>query len=301
MRNHHSHLLIHITLLVSSVFLSAGFTFGAELELRSIDIGHAQLNIEVWESAIENPETIIALPGSGADITRFKLIAPLIADAGYRFIAVNQRGIAGSTGELEGLSLHDYASDIAAIIEALGLEEAHLLGWAMGNRIARAAATDFPQKAASISLIAAGGLVKPLTEPGDLGKLLGESDLSEIEKMELARRTLFSDRSSDAIVRDFVLGLRYWPEARRSQRQANGDTPLEQWWAGGTGPMLIVQGQDDKTAPPENGVRMKQQFADRITLVNLEAAGHAMGLERPEETAAAIISFLRQHPYASAN
>ena len=60
--------------------------------------------------------------------------------------------------------------------------------------------------------------------------------------------------------------------------------------------MLIIQGLDDKTAPPENGIRMKAEFGDRITLVNLPNAGHAMGLEKPEETAAALLSFLRSHP-----
>ena len=56
--------------------------------------------------------------------------------------------------------------------------------------------------------------------------------------------------------------------------------------------MLTVQGEDDKTAPPENGRRMKQEFAERITLVNLKEAEHLMGLEKPRETAAGVLSFL---------
>lgn len=60
--------------------------------------------------------------------------------------------------------------------------------------------------------------------------------------------------------------------------------------------MLIVQGLDDKTAPPENGIRMQAEFGERVTLVNLENAGHLMGMEQPRATADAIIQFLRQHP-----
>jgi len=56
--------------------------------------------------------------------------------------------------------------------------------------------------------------------------------------------------------------------------------------------MLIVQGMDDKAAPPENCIRMQQEFGERGTLVNLQGAGHAVGLEKPVETTAAIISFL---------
>ena len=81
-----------------------------------VDIGHAQLNIEAWKSDAKDFETIIVLPGSGADVNRYKYIDPLLADAGYQVVAVNQRGIAGSTGKLDGLSLHDYAADVAAII-----------------------------------------------------------------------------------------------------------------------------------------------------------------------------------------
>ena len=253
----------------------------------------------MWESDAKNSETIIALPGSGGDVSRYKYLAPLIADSGYRVIAINQRGIGGSTGELEDLTLHDYAADVAAIIDVLDLQKAHLLGWALGNRTSRVVATDFQNKVASISLIAAGGLVRPLTEPGELGRLLGEAGIPDTEKFNIARRTLFSPNTSDRLVYDYVRELKYWPDARRSQGQANRNTPLEQWWAGGNGPMLIVQGVDDKTAPPENGHQMKQEFGERITLVNLEGAGHAMGLEKPRETAAAIVSFLAKHAIAA--
>jgi pimeloyl-ACP methyl ester carboxylesterase len=156
------------------------------------------------------------------------------------------------------------------------------------------------ESGASISVIAAVGLAKPLTIPDELGQLLGEPNLTEAEKLRLARRTLFSPHTDEQIVLDFVRALKYWPDARRSQRLANRNTPLEQWWAGGNGPMLIIQGVDDKTAPPENGSRMKLEFGERITLVDLEAAGHAMGLEKPRETAAAIVSFLAKHPITAA-
>ncbi len=267
----------------------------------SIDIGHAHLNAllwqsELWNSGSGNGETVLALPGSGADVSRYKYIGPLLAEAGYRFVAINQRGIMGSTGSLEGLDLHDYGDDIVGVIDSFDLDKVHMLGWALGNRIARVLATDHPQRVATTSLIAAGGLVPALTEPGELGQLLGNRDLSTAEKERLARRTLFSPASDESLIKEYVEGLNYWSEARASQTQANRSTPTEQWWAGGSGPMLIIQGLDDKTAPPENGILMKEEFGERITLVNLPNAGHAMGLEKPAETASALISFLREHP-----
>ena len=64
--------------------------------------------------------------------------------------------------------------------------------------------------------------------------------------------------------------------------------------------MLIVQGVGDKTAPPENGSPMKLEFGERITLVALKGPGHAMELEKPRKTAAAIVSFLAKHPITAA-
>ncbi|PCJ28727.1 MAG: hypothetical protein COA96_00660 [SAR86 cluster bacterium] len=288
-------LLTLVTSLVTSIL--SFHLIAADTKQITIDIGHAQLNAVEWIANDETIETVIALPGSGGDISRYKYIGPLIADAGYRVIAINQRGIMGSTGTLDNLTLHDYAADIAKVIDVLSLEKIHIVGWALGNRIARVLATDYPEKIASVTLIAAGGLVRPLTEPGELGMLLGQQDLPEDKKINLARRVLFSPASSTAIVREYVQGLKYWNDSRASQIQANRNTPLEQWWAGGVGPMLIVQGIDDKTAPPENGLRMQEEFGKRITLVNLPNAGHAMGLEKPAETADAIISFLEKHRF----
>jgi hypothetical protein len=53
-------------------------------------------------------------------------------------------------------------------------------------------------------------------------------------------------------------------------------------------------------APPENGSQMKLEFGERITLVALKAAGHAMELEKPRKTATAIASFLAKHPIIAA-
>lgn len=279
-----------------TVLYTSALAAAAEPTQQSLDIGHATLNAWVWDAIGGSGETIIALPGSGGDVSRYKYIGPLLAAAGYNVIAVNQRGIMGSTGNLSGLTLHDYAADIAAVIDNLGIGKAHLVGWALGNRTSRLVATTYPDKVASVSLIAAGGLARPLTEPGELGELLGNENLDFADKARLARRTLFSPDSDAGLVAEYVQELNYWHEARASQSEANRNTPLAQWWAGGEGPMLIVQGLDDKTAPPENGLRMQQEFGERISLVNLEHAGHMMGMERPQATAGAIIAFLQKHP-----
>ena len=268
----------------------------AEPGFRTIDIGHAQLNVAEWLPADSRDELILALPGSGGDYSRYQRLAPLLAEAGYHTIVINQRGIMGSSGNLEELTLSDLAADVIAIADTLQAEKFHMMGWAFGNRTSRMLATEYPDRVASLTLIAAGGLVPALTQPGELSRLLGEADLPLAEKIRLARRTLFSPATDHSLLQDYATNLRYWPDARRAQRSANLNTPVERWSAGGEGPVLMVMGEDDLTAPVENGHLMKQRHGERLELAIIPEAGHVVGLEKPHEALAAIVSFLARNP-----
>ena len=261
-----------------------------------VDVDYAEFVLHIWQPKAGNFETVFALPGSGADVSRYKYIGPLLAKAGYRLIAVNQRGISGSTGNLEQLTLRDLAGDIIAIADRLKIKKFHMTGWAFGNRTSRMLATMYPARLGSLVLIAAGGLVPALTRPGELAQLLDDQNLSEKEKIYLARETMFSPATDENILREYVSTLTYWPEARAGQRQANQNTALDDWIAGGNGPILMIMGTDDLTAPIENGYLMKAKHGDRLTLITVEKTGHAVGLEKPELVAKFMIQFLQKHP-----
>ena len=57
-------------------------------------------------------------------------------------------------------------------------------------------------------------------------------------------------------------------------------------------PLLVVQGLDDTVARPENGRSLKDDLGDRVHLVELSGAGHALLIEKPAEIADAILTFL---------
>ena len=56
------------------------------------------------------------------------------------------------------------------------------MGWAFGNRTSRMLATDYPERVASVTLIAAGGLVPALTERGEIGPLVGRNPIFPKQK-----------------------------------------------------------------------------------------------------------------------
>lgn len=284
--------LFSLCLLLSIEVFSAS---NSNFEEKIVDAGYARFSTHIWSEGEAELGTIFALPGSGADASRYQLVGPLLADAGYKVIGINQRGIMGSTGSLDNLSLRDLAADVIAIADELEIEKFHLAGWAFGNRTSRMLATIYPDRLASLTLIAAGGLVPAKTEAGELAQLLDNSKLSINEKVHLAHRTMFSPDTEEAIVRSYVEKLTYWPDARIAQRQANQNTDLEEWANGGSGPILMVMGVDDLTAPIDNGHLMKERLGERLTLVAVDGAGHAIGLEKPKVVAAAIIQFLVKH------
>jgi pimeloyl-ACP methyl ester carboxylesterase len=71
-------------------------------------------------------------------------------------------------------------------------------------------------------------------------------------------------------------------------------TPVGDWWAGGSCPILVIQGLQDRIAPPANGYHLKAEFPDRVEVVDLDGAGHALCSEKPREIAALIAAFARR-------
>ncbi|MDZ7728767.1 MAG: alpha/beta hydrolase [Dehalococcoidia bacterium] len=87
----------------------------------------------------------------------------------------------------------------------------------------------------------------------------------------------------------------WWPCAAAAQALATRRTPTEEWWHAGTAPVLVVQGMQDRLAPPGNACALQEDLGDRVTLVEVEGAGHALLPEQPEAVATAVKSFFEAH------
>ncbi|MEM8621658.1 MAG: alpha/beta hydrolase, partial [Actinomycetota bacterium] len=61
-------------------------------------------------------------------------------------------------------------------------------------------------------------------------------------------------------------------------------------------PRLVVQGLDDRIAPPENGYRLRERWPDRVEVVDVPDAGHAILNEQPAAVSAAIINYIARLP-----
>lgn len=234
-------------------------------------------------------ETIVMIPGRGLSADSFTELARALDKAGYRTVAINPRGIEGSTGPLEKLTLKDYANDVAAVIQALGLSRAHVLGHAYGNRVARMLAVERSGLVETVILLAAGGRVGPRPEAIKAAEKLEKPDVTRAEKIEATRVVYFGPKSDPTP----WVNLKEFSAASQAQGEALKATPRDLWWSGGTAPMLVIQGLEDKIAPPENGRALRDEHGDRVRLVELPNAGHALVIEEPKAIAKAITEFLK--------
>ncbi len=225
-------------------------------------------------------EPIVFIPSRGRGVEDFDDLSKRLVAAGYRAILPQPRGIGGSTGPLEGVTYHDLASDVAATIQSLAGGPAIIIGHAFGNRIARTLASDHPGLVKQLILLSAGGMVPRSPEIERVTTRFWETDLPREDRLTAIRQAFFAS-GNDA---------RAWQEgwyfsAARAQRAAEARTPLKGWWACGSAPILVLQGTEDVIAVPENAERLAAEFRDRVTLVEIPKAGHAMLPEQPDEIA----------------
>ncbi len=233
---------------------------------------------------------VVMVPSLGRGAADFDDLAGRLAAAGFRAVAIEPRGVGRSEGPMEGLTLHDYAADLAATIEALQDGPAHVIGHAFGNRVVRCFATDRPDLARSVTLLGAGGRVPPDAEAAAaLGRCF-EPEISLDDRMAAAAIAFFAPGNDPRLWSDG-----WYPEVAAAEGAASRATPPTVWWDAGVAPVLVVQGLQDRIAPPGNGRALKEAFDDRVTLVEVADAGHALLPEKPAAVAEAVIAFLRSH------
>jgi pimeloyl-ACP methyl ester carboxylesterase len=248
-------------------------------------------NIEVCINGSGEPVAMI--PGLGVDISMFDGLSHDLNAEGYKTLRINPRGVGRSSGKLADLTLHDFAADIAGVIQHYGSSPLTVLGAAFGNRITRCLAQDFPGLVKKLILLSAGGITGPDPEVTPIFQTMLTpqfQDLSEKERLDMMQQAFYSPATGKESVR---IPNKIWYEAISFHMKAAKATGIDEWWAGGTAPMLIIQGLDDRIAPPANGRDLSKRFGARVSLIELENAGHALLDECPITIKDEIVAYLR--------
>ncbi|MEV6165306.1 alpha/beta hydrolase [Streptomyces sp. NPDC052052] len=238
--------------------------------------------------------TALLLPGyTGSKEDFIALLEPLCA-AGYRTVAVDGRGQYETEGtpRQETYAQSELARDVLAQAAAVGNgDTVHLVGHSLGGQIARAAVLLDASPFRSLTLMSSGPA--QVAEAQQLKvKMLGDAlaTLSMAEAWE-AMRAL--DPPEDATTDGEALRRR-WLRTQPAQLIATGrqlatepDRVAELAAAGL--PLHVLSGERDDTWPVPLLDEMAQRLGARRT--RIEGAEHSPNTDRPERTAAALISF----------
>ena len=221
----------------------------------------------------------------------------------YRVLAPDLRGFGQSKGTLAGrfASVEEYADDLAALVQNLGLdkEKIVLIGLSMGGYIAFAFYRKYAQMVRGLVLCDTRSesdtdqarqnrfrLIEDLRELGmeaaveaNLPKLLSpENYVNRDDLVADLSRTIYLNGTDGAIAAAGALAHR--PDS----------TPL---LAKIAVPTLVIHGQDDQIIPVESARKMAQAIPDwQLSIV--PRAGHLSNLENPEFFNQALETFLKE-------
>jgi pimeloyl-ACP methyl ester carboxylesterase len=251
---------------------------------RNIEVSGATLECTVDGSGTP----VVLLANAGCSSGYFEDLARVLVAGGCQTISINMRGVGGSCGSLDGATLHDLTGDVAGVIEAVGCGPAHLVGHAFGNRIARCLAVDQPLLVRSVTLLAAGGLIAPSPPIGAHFRNAKQAKMNGSDCVTVLGARWLSPASDPRILER----VECWPAIFVAHLATSRNVPLEYWWGAGTAPLLVIQGLDDEAAPPGNGHALREQFGERVRVIDLPRAGHFLLLEQPEAVIRAVAEFV---------
>jgi len=241
-----------------------------------------------------NGEYVVIIPSLGRGVEDYtekynSTLTTRLAEAGYRVVLIQPRGIGKSTGDLtpETTSMGLLAHDIKSVLDALGIAPAHFIGHAFGNRLARTFTTLYPEHVDRLVLLAAGGGFRMSEEQVDCLSSALNLKLPDEERLKFIRRAFFA-KMNDARV--WLHG--WYPALARAQVMAARMINGEYFKKAGGRPFLLIQAAEDYVAPPDKAGRaLKAELGDQVTYVEIPETGHALSAERPDEIAKHIIEY----------
>lgn len=235
---------------------------------------------------------VLLVHGLGGTSNFYQVQADGLADR-FQVIRVDLAG-AGRSPVAGPVSIESHADDLAAVLDALDVTSAAVVGHSMGTLVVRALAARHPGKVSALALLGAVG------EPADAGRkaqrdraaTLRADGPAAVAPGVVANALSESTRRDKPEVAAFVreLIMRQDPEgyARNCEALAAATDPgpiAEDL------PLLLITGDADKVGPPAVSEALARAHGD-ATVEVLPGVGHWTAVEAAGPTTGHLLKFL---------
>ena len=252
-------------------------------------------------------EPLLLIMGYGANSQWWYRQVPAFSQD-YKVIIFDNRGTGRSDKPDAPYTMAMMAGDAAGLLEAIGIEAAHVFGVSMGGMIAQELALGYPEKVLS--------LILGCTTPGGRNTVLPDNEaLTFLFDHERRRQLPLEEQAKE------LLPFLFSQDFLDKNRNLLGDfishafehiTPLHGYQMQGeainsynvydripeiTAPTLVITGTGDRLIPAENS-RILASRIPNAELVLFENVGHGFTGELPEESNSAVLDFLRRHSHS---
>lgn len=250
---------------------------------------------------------VVLVHGFGASTFSWRETIPALAEAGFRVLALDLRGFGLADKTFEADYSHPAQADfVMAVMSAVGIERAVLVGHSMGGNVIAHAALRHPQRVTGLVFVA--GAVSLGAPPAfSPAVLLNVPPVRQWARV-LLTRALTPDQVAETqlsayAVKDVVtpavregylnvLTVRDWDLALLGVVRDSAANGLTQPLSAITAPVMIVWGEQDSWVPLDpRGLALRQAFPS-ARWVTYPGIGHLPQEEAPAQFNRDLIAFL---------
>lgn len=240
---------------------------------------------------------LVLISGLGGDRTFWSASVERLSPR-FRVIVFDTRGIGKSDAPREPYTMEQFADDLAGLLDAIGIERAHVLGFSMGGNIALAFALRYPERVDKLVLASSFAVMNKQARLF-LDAVLSVYEGGATSKMmfDLIAPWLFSASFLDAPAN--AAYLQYdendpdqqpfyaWKNQYLAQQAFDVVSRLREIEK----PTLVISGQMDRLAHEEDSVLLAEKIKNAIHR-SIPGSGHLVNYEDPDSFHDSILAFL---------
>jgi pimeloyl-ACP methyl ester carboxylesterase len=250
--------------------------------------------VSYMEAGAGHAKAVFLLHGIGSNSTGWRFVIDGLKDR-YRVIAWNAPGYYLTDNlKAETPSNFQYADAVAALLDALGIEQVYMAGSSFGSLIAASFAFRHPGRVERLALLGTARGQKWLPAEERVKRLRMREESIRDGGIGLAQtrwKNLIADNSSPMTIRltQEILKATHKRGFIQAARASDATDVME--FAGQIkAPTLVMTGTEDRVNPPEISRELHRAIPGS-RIVELRGIGHLPKLEAPEQ----VIAHLGEH------